>query len=203
MSKRNKQKQQQTHLQVRPAGGMAIVTRWPVYEVLVTPTWRDPTRLVSVWVSRRAPDTEKAAVAFMLVDLGCLGVKSAQFKRFSTQADYNEFRAKAMSAQPMIPADFDLAAKILYTVVDYAAELGFKPDFVFNQAEILLDGAHPEQCAIPVPVGGPEGKPFFVNGPYDDVDRVIATLRRTVGDGNFNYMIQAGPGGPFDAHALE
>ena len=131
-----------------------------------------------------------------------VGVKSAQFKRFSTQADYNEFRAKAMSAQPMIPADFDLAAKILYTAVDYAAELGFKPDFVFNQAEILLDGAHPEQCAIPVPVGGPEGKPFFVNGPYDDVDRVIATLRRTVGDGNCNYMVQAGARRPFDAHRL-
>ena len=201
MSKRNKQKQAQ--LQVRPAGGMAIVTRWPVYEVLVTPTWRDTSRLVSVWISRRAPDTEKAAVAFMLVDLGCLGVKSAQVKRFSTLADYNEFRAKAMSAQPMMPADFDLAAKILYTAVDYAAELGFKPDYVFNQAEIFLDGAHPEQCAIPVPVGGPEGKPFFVNGPYDDVDRVLATLRRTVGEGNFHYMIQAGPGDLFAANALE
>ena len=203
MSKRNKQKQQQTQLQARPAGGMAIVTRWPIYEVLVSPTWPDTTRLTSVWVSRRALDTEKTAVTHMLVDLGCLGVKSALVKRFSTLADYDEFRAKAMGVQPMLPADLDLVAKILYTAVDYAAELGFKPDFVFNQAEIFLDGAQPEQCAIAVPVGGPDGKPFFINGPYDDVDRVIATLRRTVGDGNFNYMIQAGPGGPFDDDALE
>ena len=198
MGKQSKKKRKQAEKQARPAGGMALVTRWPVYEVLVTPTWRDTTQLCSVWISRRAPDTEKTAVALMLVDLACLGVKSAQVKRFSTLAGYHEFRATIADVQPMAPADFDLAAKILYTAIDYAAELGFKPDFVFNQAEIFLDGAHPETCAIPVPVGDPEGKPFYMSGPYDDIDRVLATLRRTVGEGNFHYLIEVEPGDPFD-----
>jgi hypothetical protein len=177
---------------------MAVAARWPLYEVLLSPTWQDAAQLTSVWVARRAPDSEKAAVAYLLVDLACLGVKSAQVKRFSTMADYNEFRVKSMRVQPMAPADLDLVAKVVYTALNYAWDLGFKPDFVFNQAEALLAGADPTRCATQVPVGGPEGKPFFINGPYDDVDRIIATLRRTVGDGNFNYMIQAGPNGLLD-----
>ena len=77
-------------------------------------------------------------------------------------------------------------------------ELGFKPDFGINQAQIFHHGAHPETFAIPVPVGDPEGKPFYMSGPYDDIDRVLATLRRTVGEGNFHYLVEVEPGDPFD-----
>jgi hypothetical protein len=46
-----------------------------------------------------------------------------------------------------------------------------------------------------MPTGGPNGKPFFVNGPHDDVDRIMAQLRRVVGDGNFDYLISLGEEG--------
>jgi hypothetical protein len=193
MSKRNKKLKKQAELANRPVGPMAVAGRWPLYEVLLAPTWRDTTKLASVWVARCAPESTKFAVAYMLVDLGCLGVKSAIVRRFSSLDGYAEFREQAMVTQEMKPADLDLVAKILYTAVDYAASLGFQPDYVFNQAEHLLSGAQPELCPTPVPVGGPEGKPLYVNGPYDDVDRIIATLRRTVGDGNFDYLIQLAP----------
>ncbi|MCB0054053.1 MAG: hypothetical protein KIT77_20910 [Caldilinea sp.] len=198
MTKQSKKKRKQAERQAKPVGGMALVARWPVYEVLVSATWRDTAQLSSVWIARRAPDTERTAVALMLVDLACLGVKSAQVKRFSTLADYEAFRERATGVQSMEPADLGLAAKILYTAIDYAAELGFKPDYVFNQAEYLLDGAQPEACTTPVPVGGPEGKPFFISGPYDDSERVIATLLRTVGEGNFHYLVSLGPDDIFE-----
>lgn len=193
MSKRNKKLKKQAELANRPAGPMAVAARWPLYQVLLTPTWRDTSRLISVWVARCAPESTKFAVAYLLVDLGCLGVKSAMIKRFNNIDDYAEFLDRAMTTQKMEPADLDLVAKILYIAVDYAASLGFQPDFVFNQVVHLLGDAQPELCPTPVPVGGPEGKPYYVNGPYDDVDRIIATLRRTVGEGNFNYLIQFAP----------
>ena len=90
----------------------------------------------------------------------------------------------------MAPAALSLAAKIVRTGLEYAGALGFKPDPVFVQAEPLFASAKPEEEVTPVPTGGPEGKPFFVNGPNDDVDRVIAQLRRAVGDGNNHYLIQ-------------
>lgn len=37
-----------------------------------------------------------------------------------------------------------------------------------------LRGAEPDRCRIPVP----NGKPFFVNGLHDNVDRILAQLPR-------------------------
>lgn len=44
--------------------------------------------------------------------------------------------------------------------------------------------------AGPYPIGfGKDGKPFYVNGPYDDPEAVIRTLRRAVGDDGFDYAV--------------
>lgn len=141
--------------------------------MLLPPGWQDTAQLSSIWIARKASDSDKVAVAYLLVDLACLGIKSAQVKRFTNLAEYDEFRTHSMSVQPMAPADLDLVAKILFAARDYALSLGFKPDFVFTQAEFLLSGAEPERCLTAVPTGGPEGKPFYINGPYDDSDRII------------------------------
>ena len=34
-----------------------------------------------------------------------------------------------------------------------------------------------------------DGKPYYVNGPYEDPERVLATLERTVGRGGYNYTV--------------
>lgn len=83
MSKRNKKLKKQTELANRPAGPMAVAGQWPLYEVLLAPTWEDTTKLASVWVSRCAPEATRYAVAYMLVDLACLGMKGAIVKRFN------------------------------------------------------------------------------------------------------------------------
>ena len=91
-------------------------------------------------------------------------------------------------------ADFNLAAKIIYTGLEYAAALGIKPDPVFGQGEYLLAGADPGAESTPVPTGGPEGKPLFVSSPYDDVPRIMAQLTRAVGPEGFHYLLGNGGG---------
>ena len=34
---------------------------------------------------------------------------------------------------------------------------------------------------------------MYIQGPYDDAARIIRTLRRSVGDGNFDYVRQVSP----------
>jgi hypothetical protein len=146
---------------------------------------------VTILVARSSLTTGKVAAALFLVDLACLGVKSAQVKLFKHKAEYSAgLRAHALSIQPMAPADFNLAAKIIYTGLEYAHQLGFKPDPVFGQAQHLLAGADLAAVATPVPTGGPEGKPFFVAGPYDNPRRIVDHVTRTVGAGNFHYLVQ-------------
>ena len=40
---------------------------------------------------------------------------------------------------------------------------------------------------------GHEGKPMYVQGPYDDAAHIIRTLRRRVGDDNFHYICEISP----------
>ncbi len=71
--------------------------------------------------------------------------------------------------------------------------MGLSPDPEYHQARLLLTGANPEACDTPVPLGGPEGKPFFVAGPHDNVPRIIAQLTRAVGADGFHYLVHLDP----------
>ena len=99
-----------------------------------------------------------------------------------------------MSSQEMTTCDVDMAAKIIGETIDYAQDIGFKPHKDIKQAFLVLGETHPEKYAnLEVPVGGPEGKPFFVSGPNDDADRIIRILDRKLGEGNYDYMVAIGP----------
>ena len=39
---------------------------------------------------------------------------------------------------------------------------------------------------------GYRSKPFYINGPYDNPLKILKTLRKTVGEGNFEYVIGDG-----------
>jgi hypothetical protein len=186
-------KKKQAALPAKPAGGIALAAKWPVHEVLLSQGWEQEATLITILVARRSPMSNKVAAGMFLVDLACLGVKSAQVKLFAGPAEYNAgLRAHALRVQPMAPADFNLAAKIITTGLEYAANLGLKPDAVFAQAQHLLAGADPAACTTPVPTGGPEGKPLFVAGPYDNARRIVDQLTRAVGADNFHYIVEIG-----------
>jgi hypothetical protein len=72
--------------------------------------------------------------------------------------------------------------------VEYARQLGFEPHPDFAPARGHLD--HP---VGPNPIRfGHNGKPLFIQGPYDDPRRIMRTLDRTVGKGNYNFTVVAG-----------
>ncbi len=156
-------------------------------------------------VARRSPRSGKIAAATFLVDLACLGVKSAFVRLFMSLRDYvSRLRDTLPQPEPLQPASLDLVAKIVTTGEAYARQFGFAPDPEYAQAKPLLAGARPEACDTPVPTGGPEGKPFFVAGPRDDIPRVMNQLTRAVGKEGFHYLLplDAEQGRQFD-HLFE
>ena len=46
----------------------------------------------------------------------------------------------------------------------------------------------PSENLLPIELGR-QGKPFYVSGPYDNSDKIVASLRETVGEGNFDYLM--------------
>jgi hypothetical protein len=46
----------------------------------------------------------------------------------------------------------------------------------------------PSEQLLPIEFGK-DGEPFYINGPYDNPEAIIAKLQETVGEGNFKYLI--------------
>jgi hypothetical protein len=128
-----------------------------------------------------------------MIDLGCLGVKSA-YGRVVDGLTYAEIKQQATGRQRMIRADVDLAAKIVREAIAYAGELGFRPDPDYRAAMIVLGDADPNACDIEIPVGGRDGKPFYFAGPYDNWRKIVDRLAQKLGPDGFHYVLPLQPG---------
>jgi hypothetical protein len=146
-------------------------------------------RLAVVLVSRNTGFNRIQACTY-LVDYFCLGVKNVTGPRNLNPTDYQDFVADAFRAFPIEPEEISLeiAQAIVLGALEYAAQLGLEPHRDFAAARPLLG----EWKGEPKLTFGHKGKPLYVNGPYDDPMKIVRTLRQSVGDGNFDYLL--GPG---------
>ena len=163
--------------------------QWPLLECLIPEEWQDTKNILQIVVARRSPQGQVAAGVF-LVDLACLGVKDGFPAVFPSQREYEQrLRRQVTGRQKMMRADLNLAAKIIREATEYAARLGFRvhPDAV--EAMPILGDANPDACDVPIPLGGPDGKPMYIAGPYDNVRAIMNRLLRTLGPGGFSYLV--------------
>jgi hypothetical protein len=158
------------------------------------PDWRDDNggeadgvpRLVGIAVAREHR-TGKVSVCGYLVDAQCLGVKNVVGPRVMDRQKLRDFLHVYFTVFPGEPqsAPLDLAQHLVFGALDYAQRLGFAPHHEFPLVQEHL-GAWDGPGAIEF---GYHGKPFFVRGPDDDPAYVIRTLERSVGPGNFDFIL--------------
>jgi hypothetical protein len=189
-----KRKAARTQLSSRSRKAMLrAALAWPVMECWVNEEWKDPTQLNQVVVTRRDPLTGEVRAGTYLVDRACLGVKNAYAANFINAESFRrEMLSGMIERQKLIEVDFNLAAKIVKVGIAYAAQFGFRPHRDYLEASILLQDADPDSVDIEIPVGGPEGKPYFFAGPYDNTVKILARLRQQLGPDGFNYMMPIG-----------
>lgn len=151
--------------------------------------------LAGVVVARRHR-LQKVSACGYLVDTYCLGVKDVVGPRVMQEHDLPAFLRQFFVAFDVddigplfapLPAPLDLARHLVWGAVDYARELGFQPAPGFQRAAGHL-GPWEETSAITF---GRDGMPMYVQGPYDDPNRVFRTLTKSVGEDNFHYLIVA------------
>jgi hypothetical protein len=130
--------------------------------------------------------------AHFLVDLWCLGVKDSTFFTHMPEHEY-EMKVKGEYEEENIEPeyiDYPRAHTLIYGAVAFANKYGLRPHKSFESCRMVLA---PEE-ELPIDgsaVFGREGKPTFVASEYDDfskISRVIATLEKTAGPGNFDYI---------------
>ena len=140
--------------------------------------------LPSVAVVREHSDNEVSVCGY-LVDTYCQGVKNAIPPSIFDRRDFTAFLTDFFSAyegEPL-PAPLELAQDLVLGAVDYAETLGLDPhrDFYLTKPHL---GAWQPPSRIQF---GLHGKPYFQQGPYDNPTRVMRTLDRSVGPGNYHF----------------
>lgn len=147
--------------------------------------------LVAVVVARRHRP-QRVSVCGYLVDVYCLGVKNALGPKVMNDRDLPAFCDMFFGgfehAGAPIEAPLELARHLVWGGIDYARELGFEPHPDFPAAAGHL-GPWEETSAITF---GKDGEPFYIQGPHDDPNRVMRTLNRSVGGGNFHFSAMVG-----------
>ena len=140
--------------------------------------------LPSVCVVREHNDTEASACGY-LVDTYCQGVKNAVPPSIVDRRDLAAFVADFFSAYDTGPlaAPITLAQDLILGAAAYAATLGFDPHRDFYLAKPHLGTWQPPSRIQ----FGLHGRPYFQQGPYDNPTRVMRTLDRSVGPGNYHF----------------
>lgn len=142
--------------------------------------------LIAVLIARGARD-RRVLVTGYLVDGYCLGVKSVLGPDLFDADDVPDFTDQYFSAysSPPLAAPLELAQHLVLGAVSYAASLGFRPASGFRASlDELGHATGPGGIEF-----GRHGKPYYVQGPRDDARSILRTLDRTVGTGNYDYLI--------------
>jgi hypothetical protein len=182
-----------TQRAVTTAGFPISAASWPFYEALISESVQSIKQGTLIF-SRKSGDS--IAVAVFLVDLGCMGIKSA-FGRVMSAADYEYFLNKFRTSENFISARPESLRKLIEGAEAYAADLGFSPDPDYHRVKVLFGDIDSGICTEEFEYGQ-NGKPYFVAGPHDSPGRIQAIIKRlsekcggpegfhfTVGDSDF------------------
>ncbi|MDX2241767.1 MAG: hypothetical protein NW224_13865 [Leptolyngbyaceae cyanobacterium bins.302] len=138
----------------------------------------------------RSAGFNRLEVCTYLVDIWCLGVKDVSGLRKVDPTTYKDFVDFAYQEFPdgTEQISLEMAQAIVLGSIDYAAKLGLQPhrDFEAVRSHLGTWGGEP------VLNFGKNGKPLYMNGPYDDPMKILKILRETVGEGNFDFIIGDG-----------
>ena len=148
---------------------------------------------VALVLAARPSGHGRLTTSSYLVDTWCLGVKNAVGPKRIGNRELEALRRQyyARWRSPGIPIPLELAQHLVLGAVEFARRLGFEAHKDFKDARPML-GSWEGPSAITF---GMHGRPHYINGPYDNPQRVLATLERTVGRDRFHCTVSLGEAG--------
>jgi hypothetical protein len=154
----------------------------PIYKCLIS----EQGGLISMLVVRRLPNGNFAFGMYML-DKYCLGLKNTTFKIDLSMENYEDFIDEiSYTLGELQECTYATVHNWVYGGIAYAEDLGFKPNSDFSLTKFFLEEDTEDVELIEFEFGM-DGRPHYFSGPYDDVDKILNTLIRNVGENNFDF----------------
>ncbi|HUD11240.1 MAG TPA: SEC-C metal-binding domain-containing protein [Candidatus Saccharimonadia bacterium] len=164
-------------------------TKLPIVTCSVNDDFQD-SGLAVVFVARQHNNGHNLNIVCYLCDIFCLGVK-----------DVSKYPSSCLRTVEALQEHYDLdfidinyqdARDLILGSVRYAGGLGFQPHHDWEKAKDFIEA---DQLFDSKRFSyGSDGRPLYVAGPDDDYDYMLSTLRESVGEGNFEYVISPGIG---------
>lgn len=149
---------------------------YPVDRCLINPDWAE-TGFARITITR-GQENGSFIVGVYLVDTFCLGVKNTFCNAGMTREQINEqVLPKQYFDDTPIEINLDYAKAIIWGAVKYAKSFGFEPNVDFELSRCVL-GAERIEASRDIHFGGPDGKPLYIPGPYDDQSAIMRKLSK-------------------------
>lgn len=168
------------------ARDIEVAKKWPLHECRVSDSFQEHL-LSTVLISRARPDGAGYLVAFFLVDLGCLGVKSTHLQLFQNEEHYQEMINDHGAATGFPEVEPGFARRVIEVGHAYGTGLGFAQAPEYETLMAFLHNIEPDDT-LEIQCGGQDGKPVLIPGPDDDPLELLELANAKLGEENFNYM---------------
>ena len=130
----------------------------------------------------------KYTIANILVDRLCLGVKNTIVNCNITEEELGNMIDKMENQAPAVEVTTTYFHNLIYGAIDYASELGIEPPKDFYLAEYVLDPDLVDDGIDDIEMGY-NGKPMYIQGPFDNYRKIISALNSSVGKDGYEYIM--------------
>lgn len=159
----------------------------PIEKCLMADFYKENNGVTICLIIKKQP-SGKFSFANILVDRLCLGVKSSIVNCNLSEIELNEMLERVSEHGEMLEVSPEYFHNMVYGALDYAEGLGFSPPKDFYIAEYLLDQNYISDEIDSIEMGY-NGKPLYIQGPYDDSKKIIQTLNNSVGEGGYDFIM--------------
>ena len=186
MAKKKKKRSSGSNKSQKPSTYIKQAARkLPILECLALPDWRE-SGITDVVIARQKP-SGGVVVGQYIVDTFCLGVKNTMFRIFKNDFEYKEYLDYLLTYQNFEVIEPNLVFNLIYGAVEFAEDHGFEPHKDFEVTEYILPPVEDiEYIDIEF---GKNGKPFYISGPHDNVEKIMATLNKNHKEGEFDFAV--------------
>ena len=133
----------------------------------------------------------RISMAAYLVDIYCLGVKRSVYNLRMEEYELEE-RLENVS-DTLSECAYEEAHNWIYGAIAFAEEAGIKPDKSFALTQYMLEEDNDNVPLIEYEFGK-DGKHFLIANSQLEASRYLPLLRKNLGDGNYDYIVDVTPG---------
>ena len=142
-----------------------------------------------VIVSRRHTGG-RVSVAFYLVDIWCVGVKDSYYRLRMEDYEFEEMMEDYKLG--IRECSYDEAHNRIYGAIAFAEDAGIAPDKSFSVTRYMLEEDTDDIPLIEYEYGC-KGKHTLITRSNLEASRYLPLLKKNLGDGNYEYILKAGP----------